>query len=105
VDEEELEARGAKYNCDRIVRLASGRFALFAAWSQDDGISLITIGTLEELAPMIHTTEEIDAHNPTTLPAFDPDELAYASKGKGTVMDLIGLLGLGKKAEPIKRRI
>lgn len=104
--DEELEARSGKYNCDRIIRLSTGRFALFSPWSNREGIPLVVIGELEELGPLIHSTNQIDElTGPVELPEIDPDHATYAKPGEGKITNLVDLLGLGKSKEPIKRRV
>jgi hypothetical protein len=54
---DELEAESVKYNVARIVRLTSGAFALFTHYHSST-LSLIKVGTLEEIAPHIPTAEQ-----------------------------------------------
>ena len=55
---ETAEASAIRYNISRIVRLSTGRFAVFSPWTNDDGIDLLAIGTLAEIEPMILTAAE-----------------------------------------------
>jgi hypothetical protein len=95
VTDEELQAASCKYNCDRIIRLPSGRFALYAHWDNEEGIPFKAIGTLEEIGPMIASVDEIENHYAKII--------AERSKNKGN--ELLAKLGLGKAKEPIKRRV
>lgn len=54
---DELEAESVKYNIARIVRLTSGAFALFTHY-HSSALSLIKVGTIEEIAPHIPTAEQ-----------------------------------------------
>ena len=47
-----LEAESVKYNVARIVRLSSGRFALFSHYRAGT-LGLIKVGTIEEIADHI----------------------------------------------------
>lgn len=49
---DELEAENIKYNVARVVRLASGAFALYSHYRAGD-IDLVKVGTIEEIAPHI----------------------------------------------------
>lgn len=91
-DDERLEALHVRYNCGRIVRLSSGRFAIFSPWTNNDGIDLITIGDLASLENLIPTEAECiewtrELHKP---------------------IDLAAMLGIAKPTQPppppIKRR-
>jgi hypothetical protein len=61
VTEDELEANHAAYNCCRIVRLSSGRFAVFSPWTNDDGIGLVALGTWAECERAVLSVEECSA--------------------------------------------
>ncbi len=58
--DDEEEAKNAKYNCCRIVLLTSGAFALFMPFSNDEGMPLEHVGTIEEIIPKILTAAECD---------------------------------------------
>lgn len=54
--QEELnEAGSIAYNVARIVRLSTGRFALYRHFENGSGIPIIAIGTIKELEPHIPT--------------------------------------------------
>lgn len=52
-----LEAESVKYNVARIVRLSSGRFALFSHY-RAGALDLIAVGTIEEIADYIPSADE-----------------------------------------------
>ncbi len=52
-----LEAESVKYNVARVVRLSSGRFALFSHY-RASALDLIKVGTIEEIAPHIPSADE-----------------------------------------------
>jgi hypothetical protein len=84
--EERLEAASIKYNVARVVRLSSGRFALFTPFSLADGLALTAIGTLDEIGPLIPTAEQCSALAAPTRTQTAP------SGGKATSLDLDELL-------------
>lgn len=97
---DELEARSIKYNIARIVRLSSGNFALFDPWT-NEGLYPLHIGTIEEIAPLIPTSNEVIEY------LADNHESRHASIGSGG-SDLLVALGLSRPqplAEPIRRRV
>ncbi len=55
------EALSIRYNTARIVRLSSGAFALFAPWTNADGMPIIHIGTLTDLTDLIPSANECAA--------------------------------------------
>lgn len=57
--DDEIEAASLKYNCARIVRLSSGNFALFYPWSNSAGMPLVGIGSLDNLAALIPSADEV----------------------------------------------
>lgn len=81
--EETAEANHAAYNCCRIVRLSSGRFAVFSPHSNDDGISLMAIGTADEVSLAVLSVEECDAQW----------ELHHA-RDRNRFANMLGALGL-----------
>lgn len=90
--DEHLEALNSKYNIARIVRLSTGRFALFDTFANADGIPLLGIGTLDQLAGLIPTASEC------------AERLVTEPTPRGH--ELLSMLGLGQPsapAEPLRR--
>ena|SRR6266576_3192245 len=56
-DADLLEAESVKYNVARIVRLSSGRFALFSH-HRAGALDLVKVGTIEEIADLVPTAEQ-----------------------------------------------
>jgi hypothetical protein len=88
--DEEIEAANTKYWTSGIVRLSSGRYAIFDPFTNDDGMPLRAIGTLAELEPLIPLASDVQL---------------YARQQKAVEReaprDLLISLGL---IQPIKRR-
>jgi len=78
--DDELEAGSVKYNVARIVRLSSGRFALFSHY-RAGALDLIKVGTIEEIAPHIPSADACSYTEPR--PARE--------KSKLTTLDLADL--------------
>ena len=89
---DEMEAQSIKYNTQRIVRLSSGALALFGPFSNSTGLPLLTIGTPEEVLPMIQTAEEIREQSDSFCEAAPDPALAE-------------VLSYLFRPEPIRRRI
>lgn len=91
---ESHEASAIRYNISRIVRLSTGRFAIFSPWTNDDGINLLHIGTLAEIEPFILSADECrDWTECLTKPTEGP-----------TLLEQLGL-SKPKPAKPFPRRI
>jgi hypothetical protein len=97
---DEQEALSIKYNVARIVRLTSGNYALFAPWSNADGMPLITIGPIEDLLEFIPSSTEVAewCRDNTTYTHFDEDTKVKAKS-------LLETLGLGRPKQKVERRI
>lgn len=78
MDADRQEAESIKYNVARIVRLSSGRFALFAHCTSE-GIDLVGIGTIAELESLIPSADECRPAPTNTrsapITSIDLDEL------------------------------
>lgn len=95
---DELEASSIKYNTARIVRLTSGNYALFAPWSNAEGMPIVTIGSLSDLADYIPTADEIVEW----CNSFADDRATY---DEAKAKSLLETLGLVKPKPTITRRI
>lgn len=84
--DDEQEATSIKYNVARIVKLSTGRFALFHPFDNDRGMPLRTIGTIEELAPLIPSSEEITLYL-DKLPKFIPYVRPKPSERTATTLE------------------
>lgn len=58
-----LEVQSIKWNVARIVRLSSGRFALLTHY-RAGALDIIKMGTIEEIAPYIPTSEQCVDESP-----------------------------------------
>lgn len=76
-----LEAESVKYNVARIVRLSSGRFALFSHY-RAGALDLITVGTIEEIVDHIPSADEC---------AYTAERPAKSTAGKIKSIDLADL--------------
>lgn len=83
--DDELEAQSIKWNVARIVRLASGRFALLTHY-RGAALDILKIGTLEEIADHIPTYEQCIPD-----PAPQPSRAPETKSGLDTLMADIGL--------------
>ena len=93
---DEQEALSIKYNVARIVRLSSGRYALFNPWTNSSGLTLAAIGSLEELTDLIPTEQQCTEHwqsNQSEIAIPDND---------GIGRSLLQKLGL---VQPFNRRV
>lgn len=61
------EAQSIKWNTARIVRLSSGKFALFSPFNEG-AIDLISVGTIEEIAGLIPTYDQCVEYCETAKP-------------------------------------
>lgn len=77
-----LEAQSIKYNVARIVRLSSGRFALFSHY-RAGALDIIKMGTIEEIVDHIPTAEQCE-----------PEPRVVRAPTKKDVSDLLADLGL-----------
>lgn len=99
--DDEIEAANAKYNCARIMRLSSGNFALYSPFSNENGLQLLGIGTLEELADKIPTAEECLAY----AVGYAIENRKPKAKDLAEGKSLLEELGLLKPETPLIRRI
>jgi hypothetical protein len=81
-DADWLETQSIKWNVARIVRLSSGRFALLTHY-RAGALDIIKVGTLEEIADHIPTTEQC-------VPNRD-DRVAQDFSRRKTYLDLADL--------------
>jgi len=90
------EALSIKYNSSRILRLSSGTYALFAPWTNAEGMPMIHIGTLAELADLIPSANECESWVQSITPLRETQP---------STMDLGRLLGITRPTIKIERRI
>jgi hypothetical protein len=88
--DEEIEAANTKYWTSGIVRLSSGRYAIFDPFSNEDGMPLRAIGTLAEIEQFIPDARDV----------YEYARQQNAAKDESP-RDLLISLGL---IQPIKRR-
>lgn len=101
LSDDEIEARTVKYNVSRIAKLSSGKFALFTPFSNDEGIKVVHIGTLEELQHLIPTADECQDF----VQALRDESAPLSNEDRVQGLAFLTLLGLTKPKEPFKRRI
>jgi hypothetical protein len=88
--DDQIEAANTRYWTSTIVRLSSGRFALYNPFTDEDDWPVMGIGTLAELEPLIPHAKDVQLY-------------ARRQKAADSVSphDLLISLGL---IQPIKRR-
>lgn len=107
---DEMEACSIKYNVARIVRLSSGNFALFLPWTNEEGMPLIEIGSLEDIATKIPTASGCDAYVSALRPktrikhATMDDPWTPSKEDKAAIVGLLADLGLVRPQPEFKRR-
>lgn len=93
---DEQEALSIKHNCARIVRLSSGNLALFAPWTNGNGMPLVHIGPMPEIDALIPTAAECASWVESITPVRE-----YAE----SKLNLAHALGIEKPTIVIGRRI
>lgn len=87
------EAGSLKYAlCAQILQLSSGKFALFGAYSMQDGIPLLAIDTWENLEPVVRAYRKT-AEDGYQKEKLDEERRRGAREGKATAADYDALFG------------
>lgn len=87
------EAGSLKYAlCAQILQLSSGKFALFGAYSMQDGIPLLAIDTWENLEPVVRAYRKT-AEDGYQQEKLDEERRRGAREGKATAADYDALFG------------
>lgn len=90
------EALSIRYNTSRIVRLTSGNYALFAPWTNAEGMPVVHIGSLSDMADLIPTAIEC---------AEWVDSITPVHEARESKINLAQALGITRPVVKIERRL